>query len=37
MYIRKNRTQFSRCEDRKTGWCTKPYTNFFANSNNFDG
>src|SRR5258706_2577081 len=33
MYIRKPRPQFSRCEDRKTGWCTKAHTNFFANGN----
>ena len=34
MYIRKRRSQFSWCEDRKSGWCTKRYANFFANDNN---
>ena len=34
IYIRRHRSQSPRCEDRKTGWCTKPHANFFANDNN---
>ena len=34
IYIRKHCAQFLWCEDRKTGWCTKAHTNYFANGNN---
>ena len=34
IYIRRHHSQFSQCEDRKTGWCTKPHANFFAKNNN---
>ena len=28
IYIRKHCTQFLQCKDQKTGWCTKPHTNY---------
>ena len=33
IYIRRHCSQFSQCEDQRTGWCTKAHTNFFANDN----